>query len=327
VKSFQVRSEKRGPQDQHEVVVLQSADGSHVAEVCPGLGFNCYRWAVDGEDFLYTDPQFFAGGSPTRSGIPILFPFPNRIRDGRFRWDGKSYQLLLNDPAKKNAIHGFTPRRPWRLVDRGADDAAAWVTAEFQGAKDAADCVHLWPTDYRIRVTYRLSAGRLRTEAVVDNPDHSPLPFGLGYHHYFLIGSGETSITASAAAGWQLVDNLPTGKKLPPEASWDLNRPRRFEELDLDDVLTGLPDQAESDGLCPRGLVRRAPGGRAVRLRASPAFRELVAYTPPHRQAICLEPYTCTTDAMNLQQSGVDAGWLVLPAGERWQGIVEVALD
>jgi aldose 1-epimerase len=40
-----------------------------------------------------------------------------------------------------------------------------------------------------------------------------------------------------------------------------------------------------------------------------------VAFTPPHRLAVCLEPYTCTTDAINLEQQGVNAGWRVLKPG------------
>jgi aldose 1-epimerase len=52
-----------------------------------------------------------------------------------------------------------------------------------------------------------------------------------------------------------------------------------------------------------------------------------VAFTPPHRQGLCLEPYTCTTDAVNLQQRGVDAGWLVLPPGATWSGVVEMVVN
>ena len=48
---------------------------------------------------------------------------------------------------------------------------------------------------------------------------------------------------------------------------------------------------------------------------------------PPHRQAVCLEPYTCVTDAVNLQQNGVAAGWKVLPPGERWQADLELAVE
>ena len=49
-------------------------------------------------------------------------------------------------------------------------------------------------------------------------------------------------------------------------------------------------------------------------------------FTPPHRQAFCVEPYTCVTDAVNLQQRGIDAGWRVLAPGEKWAGVVELAV-
>ena len=67
-------------------------------------------------------------------------------------------------------------------------------------------------------------------------------------------------------------------------------------------------------------------GAATLRLRASPAFREVVVFTPPHRQAFCIEPYTCTTDAINLQARGVDAGLLTLPPGGRWTAVFEMRL-
>src|SRR5437660_1775094 len=111
-------------------------DASNRLEVWPALGFNAYRWQVDGQELLYRSPQFFAENRPTRSGFPILYPFPNRIRDGIFTWDGKTYHLPITDPAKKNAIHGFVFRRAWRVIDQGSDAVSAWITAEFQGSID-----------------------------------------------------------------------------------------------------------------------------------------------------------------------------------------------
>src|SRR5262245_1543016 len=109
--------------------------GGNLAEVWPALGFNCFRWSVSRNDraleLLYADPALFTDGRPTRSGIPILFPFPNRIRAGRYRWEGKDYQLEITDTALGNAIHGFACRRPWRIASVGADANSAWLTGIF----------------------------------------------------------------------------------------------------------------------------------------------------------------------------------------------------
>ena len=108
------------------VYVLEDGAGGR-AEVWPDLGFNCFHWSIvrGGQtlDLLYADPGLFGSGRPTRSGVPVLFPFPNRLRDGRFTWEGRQYQLPLNDPAARNAIHGFACRRPWRVLDHNADGA------------------------------------------------------------------------------------------------------------------------------------------------------------------------------------------------------------
>jgi aldose 1-epimerase len=314
------------------VFVLEDGAGGK-AEVWPALGFNCFHWsAVRGGqtlDLLYANPTLFADGRPTRSGIPVLFPFPNRIRDGRFTWEGRTYQLPLNDPAGKNAIHGFACRRPWRVLDSDGDGTSAWVTAVFRGSLDAPDCRGLWPADYEIRLTIRLRQGALRLESEVTNPDRVPLPFGLGYHPYFRLpfAPGEKAeeclVEVPARSYWVLEGSLPTGACEPVDAARDLNRPRRYAELKLDDVLTDLPAGPATAGLRERALVQGAPGA-TLRLLASADFREMVVFTPPHREAFAAEPYTCATEALNLQQRGIDAGLRVLPPGGSWSGVVEM---
>jgi aldose 1-epimerase len=328
--TYRVRTERhatRGGWD-GTVFVLEDAHDTNRAAVWPAFGFNCYSWRVtrggQALDLLYADPQLFDDSKPTRSGIPILFPFPNRIRAGRFSWEGKEYQLPLN--SGPNAIHGFPCRRPWRVVDTATDADSAWITGEFQASVDGPDIVALWPADYRLRVTYRLLANRLRIEAEVHNPDRGTLPFGLGYHPYFRtpFAGGDAAacqVSAPATSYWELQDSLPTGRRLSVDAARDLRTPRRVADLALDDVLTDLASD-ESATLCLRGTVEDPAARATLRLFTSPAFRELVAFTPPHRQAVCLEPYTCTTDAINLQQRGVEAGLLVLEPGLTWQDAV-----
>jgi aldose 1-epimerase len=337
---FQVRTEKRPTASALDatIYILEDSTGSARAEIWPALGFNCFHWSTiwcqQQLNLLYADPQLFQDGRPTRSGIPILFPFPNRIRAGRFTWAGKQYSLPLNDGPKKNASHGFVCRLPWRVVGQSADSQQASLVGEFRGSVDAPDCAGLWPADYTFRLTYRLLADRLRLEAHVTNPDHQTLPFGLGYHPYFQVpliagGNGEDcQVEVKAARYWELEDSLPTGKRLPVHGGLDLNHLRHLGDLKLDDILTDLPTMpAAPKGLFHRATLREAKQGVELRLFCSATFREMVVFNPAHRQAFCIEPYTCPTDAINLQQEGLDAGWLALQPGETWESVVELVVS
>ena len=322
--AFRVRSQSHDNQIGRDptIWILEDEadrDGDRL-EIWPALGFNAYRWRdAGGNELLYRDPAFFDGAKPTRSGWPILFPFPNRIRDGQFTWEGRTYQLPKSDSTGKNAIHGFAFNRPWRIVDQGADARHAWLTAEFWASRDAADATALWPADYVLRVSYRLSASRLRVEAAVENPGQQPLPFGLGYHPYFAVtpfGDDRACVEIAAGKEWRLEESLPTGAQV------SFNWPQqRFGQVQLDHLLTDVPISRAEARECG---AMESPSGRRLVVEAARDFREVVVFTPPHRQAICFEPYTCTTDAINLHERGVDAGLRILPPGDRWQGWVEV---
>ena len=159
------------------------------AEVWPTWGFNCLRWQVrrggEWSGVLFTAPDWETNPVPTRSGHPILFPFPGRLREGKLPTPGKTYQLPLTDSTKQHAIHGFTPRNPWRVIGSSGGSDSASVTGQFNLRKDLPAALNHWPADFNLNITYRLSPDRLRVEAAVENLGPAPLPFGLGYHPYF----------------------------------------------------------------------------------------------------------------------------------------------
>ena len=43
----------------------------------------------------------------------ILAPWPNRIRDGRYTFDGEPIPAVLTEPARHNAIHGLVNWARW----------------------------------------------------------------------------------------------------------------------------------------------------------------------------------------------------------------------
>ena len=59
----------------------------------------------------------YSGGSCKKGGQgDVLIPFPGRVAEGRYSFDGQALQLERNDKEGPNAIHGFVlveqePRR------------------------------------------------------------------------------------------------------------------------------------------------------------------------------------------------------------------------
>ena len=310
-----------------EAYELSDSDGHVRAEVWPAHGFNCLKWQRrmdDGSwrDILYTAPDWETNPVPTRSGHPILFPFPNRIAGGKFEFEGREYQLPLNDSTKQNAIHGFTPRNPWRVVDSGATEYSAFIEGEFQLSRDLPESLALWPADFILRVKYELSHSTLTVLATVENPVSKNLPFGLGYHPYFAVPEGIDSALLGASTDelWELKDSIPTGLRVNVPESLDFSGSRPIGSVALD-TLYRSPDLSKYGGFF--GSLTGADGGNHLEIRASSEFRDWVLFTPSHRKAIAIEPYTCATNAANL----ADAGWRVLKPGEVFHSRVEYLFE
>ena len=66
-----------------EVFALRGAEDA-AAEVAPLLGNNCFAFSAGGQRVLEEVAFADFRARPTSYGVPVLFPFPNRIRDARF---------------------------------------------------------------------------------------------------------------------------------------------------------------------------------------------------------------------------------------------------
>jgi aldose 1-epimerase len=318
-----------------DVYELIDAGGAVRAEVWPQWGFNCLRWQIRQEDSRWADVLFTAGDwdtnpVPTRSGHPILFPFPGRLRDGRFTFDGKVYQLPLNDSTKQHAIHGFTPRNPWRVIDWNGDEDFAFVTGQFNLKKDLPTAVSLWPADFNLNITYRLFRDRLRVDATVENLGPGTLPFGLGFHPYWrLPGLHDPDISravlqANVDQVWETENNLPTGWRKDVPGNIDFRHPTPIGTTELDNVFTGVQGNTTRLGdLIELAKLSHPQAMGQVRVLADASFHDLVLFTPVHRQAIAIEPYTCSADAANLAARGIDSGWKTIAPHTEWEAAVE----
>jgi aldose 1-epimerase len=325
---YRIGTRTRGRQS---VLTLHDDSTGAEAAILPSYGFNLFdlrlpaagqvRPIIDAAADFAENPRGGAG-----NGTPILFPYPNRVGGAAFTFTGRTYKLPANNGP--NSIHGFAVDAPWDVVEHKADADAAYVVGRYQISRHSPRMVENWPTDAVLQVRYSLSGRKLTMAVTVSNPTASDLPYGFGIHPYFRLpfppggDPGRTRVILPASQAWVLKDFLPTGEIRPVDARLDFRSGRPIAGLKLDDVLTGLTYEGG------RGVCRLVDEEKRAefRLGFDRAFRELVVYTPPPRpQVISLEPYTQTTDAINLAARGVDAGLRILGHGA--QDLFEITME
>lgn len=303
-----------------QIVTIRDESTGSAAQVLVSLGFNCFHWqpvCADGpRNVLWCESGFEVGDKrPSASGIPLLFPFPGRIGGAKFQFGGRDYQLEPAD-GMGNAIHGFVLNRPWRLVEKRADR----VEGEFQASAVDRSILEHWPADFRIRVSYQVQGRELISTIRYENAGEGPLPCGFGTHAYFRLpltagGDAEqTHVRVPAAETWEADAMLPTGGKLPATGPLNLADGNPLAGRKFDTYFTTL--KSDTDGAVR--TVLEDVGGRAIVQTFDRAFTQCIVYTPPHREAICLEPYTCLPDSFRLMAAGHNTGLQILQPGEHF---------
>ncbi|RUL89766.1 aldose 1-epimerase [Tautonia sociabilis] len=317
-----VRTETRG---NRPIFVLSDTDSGASASILPSYGFNLFDLHLPAagapRSLVVTAPGWEKNPEkPARHGFPVLFPFPNRIKNGRFSWGGTSYSLPLTKPP--HAIHGFALDAEWEVIDHGEGPDGAFLTGRYRLPRTFPNGAPCWPSDGYLDIRYALHGRSLTLDATIANESEGDLPYGLGFHPYFRLpfgGGGDldrTKVVIPASRFWVLDDSIPTGATLPVDDALDFRRGKPMRGLQVDAVLTGLEHNAEGFVVC-RLVDEQARCEFRIGFDAVP-FREVVVFTPPNApDVIAVEPYTQTTDAINLQQRGVDAGLRVLRPGQQ----------
>ena len=282
--------------------------GHEVTVVEVGGGVRTYT--LDGVDVM----AGYAADEPASSGRgQLLIPWPNRIRDGRYTFEGKEQQLALTEPAFHNASHGLVRWGPWHVVEQVEDSLTVGTRLHAQPG---------WDGVLDLAVTYALDDSGLTVTNRATNVGAATVPFGYGAHPYVAIGDTPLAdVVLHVPAGEEvLVDDrmLPTGT-VPVRPETDFRTPRALGSTSLDTAFTAV----ERDPATQRwevtvsGLRDRAD----VRVWGDRTFDWLQVFTvkgaddAPGARGIAVEPMSCPADAFNSGQ-----GLVVLTPGESWSG-------
>lgn len=271
------------------------------------VGATLRSFSVDGRDVV----RGFDIAEPSSAGRgQNLIPWPNRVRDGRYVFNGVSQQLALSEPDRHNAIHGLVTYLPWVLIDKQADAVTNRVRIYPQ---------HGWPGTLEATITHRLGAQGLTVRVEATNIGPEDLPFGYGAHPYLTVGESivdDVALTVPAASYLEVDDRLlPVRISSVAGTAYDLRGGPVLGSVNLDTALTDL--HRGSDG---RWRVVLVLGERSVELWGDEAMHWVQVFTggPSRQSSIAVEPMTCGPDAFNLGPTHHDLR--VLGAGETFVG-------
>lgn len=254
------------------------------------------------------------GTKPPLSAGLVLFPWPNRVRDGGWSFAGTAHQLEITEPARNNASHGLVRHLDWELVSAGAAHVEQAVDLEARPG---------WPYPLRQVVRHEVDGAGLTVTHTVTNTGSRRAPFGLGVHAFLRAGDAPLdtcTLQLSATRGLPLdrERNLPDGPVRDVAPAQDFRTARSLAGVWLDTPFTGL-------GRDPDGRARtwlHAPDGTAACLWTSPELGWVQVFTadPAHDQAypgrgraLAVEPMSCPPDALNSGE-----GLVVLDPGQSW---------
>ncbi|WP_124980138.1 aldose 1-epimerase [Nonlabens xiamenensis] len=210
----------------------------------------------------------------------ILFPFVNRIKDGKYRFRESEYQMQINDPEFHNALHGFVCKQQFEVFNEVCTENSVQVelASSFAGADG-------FPFSFDIILTYTWRAGSLELEMKAVNTGKQAFPFTLGWHPYFYVSDVDACQLAFNADQHFIYDSrqLPVGS----EPAIDTN-PMELQGKMLDDGYH-LTDNS----------VRLIAPTYQLELTTDSPEAYLQLYRPPYDHVIAIEPMSGGVDAFN----------------------------
>jgi aldose 1-epimerase len=268
----------------------------YVAEIA-SVGATLRSLTLDGRDLVV--PFDADEVRPAFRGA-TLAPWPNRVTDGRYSFDGEDFLLSLTEPERGHALHGLASWLEFDLIEADASSVTLAATIEAQFG---------YPFRIRVEVAFAVDASGLHTHVTATNVGPTRAPVGVGPHPYLVAGPGLVD-------EWDLelpADRVLTvhGDRMIPgpvvdvvEESFDFRSRRTIAATEIDHAFTGL---TRVDG---EATVRvTVADGSGVGIRWGEECPWVQVHTadkpglPVHRIGLAVEPMTCPPDAFN---SGVD---------------------
>lgn len=284
---------RRVQQSNANGAVFQIAAGDYTAAIT-SRGAALSRLQLAGRDLVVPfDPD---QPIPDYRGI-VAAPWPNRVADGAYRWEGVVQHLPLNEPDRGTALHGLVFDRLWELEEHDADSLT--LRCEVEPSKG-------YPGRLSLVAQYRIDSEGLHTTITAGNPGTSSVPYGVCPHPYLVAGRAplnEWTLQVDAAEFLEVTPDrlLPLKSRSVAGHPFDFRTAKTIGATEIDHAFTRIG--AEADGTS--ALVVTDPSGTHVGMRWDASCPWLQIHTADKpgpaisRRGLAVEPMTCPPDAFN----------------------------
>ena len=277
----------RGVIEGHRVLALESHDEDLRVTLAPALGMAACSLRHRGEELLGLRGGLGAyGARGDTMGVPLLYPWANRLGAFDYRFGGREVELAGLTPVDSGGlpIHGLIAAiRGWRMRGAAASEGGAWAGAELDARALAG-----FPFPHVVRVDVALRGRTLAIETAVRPTGGMHVPVSFGYHPYL---------------------------RLPgvPREEWEIEAPvlRRL-QLDPRGIPTGASDpvpplrgrlgrRAFDDGYLVAAVGRPfalTGGGRRIEVAFEAGYPFAQIFAPCDDAVVCFEPMTAPANAL-----------------------------
>lgn len=249
------------------------------------LGAGVARLQLCGVDLLMPhDPSI----APEGYSGQTLLPWPNRLRDGAYRWQGRDYHLTCNDKGTHTALHGLVADSLWDIDEASDSHVRLSISVDASAG---------FPWSFRSEMVYRLDADTgLNIDIATENLSSSPMPYGVSHHPYLMPGSGTVDdwiLEAPALSYYESDEQLiPVAQHTVEDSIFDFRTPIAMKDRVVDNSFTDLP-RAEWTV-----RVSHSVSGVSTCVHSSAPWLQMYSGDFIQRAGLAVEPMTCPPNAL-----------------------------
>jgi len=225
----------------------------------------------------------------------VLAPWPNRIKDGRYKYKNSTYQLPINEPKRGNALHGLVAYEQWDVIYNSETE----VQLHF-----LLDKPEIYPGKLSLKSVFKIENNKLQLEINAKNIGTKSAPYGISIHTYLLAGrklkNDGLNLKIPADKFLEVDENrlLPIGLRDVLNTSFDFQQGKLISDLFIDHAFKYSINQ-------PRQVELLNSKGDGAVIEFDDKSNWIQVHTADRdggedsRVTVAVEPMSCPADAFN----------------------------